>query len=205
MTPKLYLTTLVLTLLLVSCNDKKEITAGKPVVEQETEAQFDEQTALKYLKTMRENVQTDSTKLLTIKDWPAHATLTNTVEELPNKPISKHAAIAITMREQLDDFKNTIPAYLQIDDIQDAIEDLEKATKIFETQLPKNHVNPKDKRQQVLNINLALDYVDSKILQTYQYYVAKPSPDVTTYLAELNDFNVHKTTAQGLRAADLEK
>gem|GEM_PF-2679967 len=188
-------------LFFTACKQPDNTTTATPVVEEPVAPAHDKTTAWAQSETMSKTVHVTDNELVTITNWTAYPAVATQVNALEKLPKSRRSEATKALRANFNSFKNTIPTCLMIDNVQDAVEDLEKELTTFESQLSKKEPTEKERIAQIKKLQQAFTYLKEKIIQARFLYVDNAATTAVEYLEELNDYNINKTTAHDLRAA----
>lgn len=198
---KTFLFTTAVILLFTACKEHKDRISTTPAAEGLFAPAHDITTARVNSDIMGQAVQVGNNGLVAITDWSTYPTIATQVTLLDKISKSELTAALTILREHFNSFKNSIPAYLMIDNVQDAIEDVEKELITLEWQLPKKEVAEKERAAQIKKLQESFFYLENKIVQTRSMYAGNAALAAAAYLKELNDYNINKSTAHDIRAA----
>lgn len=194
------LRTLVITTILSSCT-RKENSATNALQEEEIPAKYNLHKTAALSDSLHKNIALDHGTLATVKGWNSYNEVAAQVEILQNTK----DAVQNNLRTPFNDFKNSIPAHLQLDAVQDAIEEIERELTALEIKFSKPGVSPKDRETQIAKIEEAFSFLKNNIVQAHTQFTDSSAAAQKAYLKELNNYNIHKTTAHELRAAAQDK
>lgn len=182
-----YYSCYVLLAIIVACKEEKK--PQTPVTLMEKPQTHNAQNASDLQNKFNDVIITNDT-LIEVKNWKALTAFKPQDVKTPqlNSLDAYHAVQA-----NFEALKAQTPAYLSIDHVQDAIEDLEKALVSYEYSLTTRPVNETYKELQINTIKKAHNHLKTAILQAQKKYSDPSTATLKSYLKELNDYDTRKT------------
>lgn len=191
---------LFITTILSSCT-RKEDSSTHALAEEEITAKYNLHKIKALSDSLHKNIALNHDTLATVKGWNGYNEVAAQVEILQNTKGSAQN----NLRAPFNDFKNSIPAHLQLDAVQDAVEEIERELTALEIKFSKPGVSQKDRAAQIAKIEEAFSFLKNNIVQARTQFTDSSAVAQKAYLKELNNYNIHKTTAHELRAAAQDK
>lgn len=144
-----------------------------------------------FLKEMQQSIVIENNQLTTVKNWGNYPVLNQQITELTTDTTG-------SLRTSFNAFKTSTPAYLLIDDVQDAVEDVEKELLKLEEIAPKKDIKESLKKDQITKVQNAFNELKNNVLRTKLKYINSTPESAETYLKEVNSYTPNKSTSHRL-------
>lgn len=148
------------------------------------------------------NVEVKEDKIVAIKGYDSYNVLRTNITELSMTTEDNINSRSESLRTSFNTFKSTIPAYLRIDDVQDAIEDVEKEIAEFEKERMGEKASTKNNKENMEEIQEAFDDLEKEIIQARKKYVDNKEDAMEEYMEEINSNRKQSTTEKYLDATE---
>lgn len=148
------------------------------------------------------NVEVKDDKIVAIKGYDSYNVLRTNITELSMTTEDNINSRSESLRTSFNTFKSTIPAYLRIDDVQDAIEDVEKEIAEFEKERMGEKASTKNNKENMEEIQEAFDDLEKEIIQARKKYVDNKEDAMEEYMEEINSNRKQSTTEKYLDATE---
>jgi DNA-binding NarL/FixJ family response regulator len=218
---KIIITALFATITLISCKegDKENMTneAEQTVneienateeiannVESETSETitYSKEQATEMANDFESNVVVKDGKIISIKGYDGYSRLQSNWSDLQKANISDMKMKSESLRSSFNEFKSTIPSYLRVDDVNDAIRDVEKELKEYETEMVGNKATEKNNRENMEEIQEAFDDLEKEMIQARQKFIDNKEDAMEEYMEEINSSRNQTTTEKYLDATE---
>ncbi|MBF4985345.1 hypothetical protein FNJ87_13740, partial [Nonlabens mediterrranea] len=148
------------------------------------------------------NVEVNDDKIVAIKGYDSYVVLRTNIADLSTVNEDNIDMRSESLRTSFNNFKTTIPAYLRIDDVQDAIEDVEKEIKEYEEERMEEKASNKNNMENMEEIQEAFDDLEKEIVQARKKYVDNKEDAMEEYMEEINSNRKQSTTEKYLDATE---
>ncbi len=105
-----------------------------------------------------------------------------------------------TLRQTFNGFKQSIPYYLRVDDVNDAIRDVEKELTEYEKEKAEKDATSKNNRENIEEIQEAFDDLEKEIIQARKKFMDNREDAMEEFMEEINS-NSDQTTSERYRDA----
>ncbi|PQJ31755.1 hypothetical protein BST92_07380 [Nonlabens arenilitoris] len=214
---KTLLITLFATATLIACkeqenNDLEEMVENTTEQVEETTVDIEDaaQETITYTKEnvtalandFESNVEVKDDNIVAIKGYDSYTVLRTNIMDLSTVTEDNINSRSESLRNSFNSFKSTIPAYLRIDDVQDAIEDVEKEIKEYEEERVGEKASTKNNKENMEEIQEAFDDLEKEIIQARKKYVDNKEDAMEEYMEEINSSRKQSTTEKYLDATE---
>lgn len=146
------------------------------------------------------NVVVTADTISEIKNYRDYSDLRNYLYIFLKSSPETERAKEITLREAFNAFKNTIPYYLRINNVNDAIRDVEKELTQYETEKAGKTFPEAERKENILQIKEAFDYLEKEIIQARKKFQDNREDAMDEFMDEINS-NTDQTQSERYRDA----
>ncbi|AZQ43478.1 hypothetical protein [Nonlabens ponticola] len=172
--------------------------------DQEPVRRYSNEDAQRLRSDFSNAVAVENDRATQVKGWTVYSTVNADLEELRNTPDEKVMTSTQQLRADYNILMSTIPAYLMVDDVRDAIADVNKEITEFEKEVAIPTTTRKENMENLEEIQEAYDDLAKEIAQARAKYVDNQEDAMEEYLEEINNIDDKKTTMQRYEDAAVE-
>jgi predicted nucleic acid-binding Zn-ribbon protein len=162
--------------------DKDESMEGtyknpKPVTKEEAD---------KMANDISSNVMVNNDTITEIRGFKSYTLLRSNMYNFSNSTPEMELKMEETLRQTFNSFKETIPYYLRVDDVNDAIRDVEKELAEYEEEMTGKKASNKNNRENIEEIQEAFDDLEKEIIQARKKFVDNREDAMEEFMEEIN-------------------
>ncbi|MEP0480383.1 MAG: hypothetical protein ABJD23_09215, partial [Nonlabens sp.] len=161
-----------------------------------------EEQATQMANDFESNVEVKDGKIVSIKGYDAYDNLRISFADLKESNTADMKMKSESLRASFNSFKTSIPAYLRVDDVNDAIEDVEKEIKEYEEEMVGEKASEKNNKENMEEIQEAFDDLEKEMIQAREKFIDNKKDAMEEYMEEINSSRNQTTTERYLDATE---
>ncbi len=147
------------------------------------------------------NVETDASNAVRIRNYPTYTIMRGYVIDLSKSDDSNEAAREKTLRQAYNEFKRTVPSYLQRNDVIDAMANVEHRLNVYERERNMSKTSKEDNRENIDAIQRAFDDMEEEIAEVRKRFKENREDALEEFMEEINDKDPGKSRMERYRDA----
>ncbi|WP_405378094.1 hypothetical protein [Nonlabens sp. Asnod3-A02] len=163
---------------------------------------YTEEQATQMANDFESNVEVKDGKIVSIKGYDAYNNLRTSFTDLKESSADNVKMKSESLRASFNSFKTSIPEYLHVDDVNDAIEDVEKEIKEYEEEMVGKKASEKNNKKNIEKIQEAFDDLEKEMVQAREKFIDNKKDAMEEYMEEINSSRNQTTTERYLDATE---